>query len=190
MINLLITWVQTPMGDGWEVEPDVVVWVSVSKIEASFAAGDQWIGPGGSGRGQETRYASIGQHFLSGYPMYMPYISLDDADRIRFTDGRQVRLGARSWRGRAARRDGSGSGQALADAVRIGRPGLSGSGPLTEFKTMWAQGPVGQSRYRGSAPPPRPGHTAKRRQRRRFGGPLRVGVARPSAGWTAKPPAP
>lgn len=88
MTAIQVTWELTPSGEGWDVEPDAIVWVSVAKIEASFATGDQWIGPRGSGCGQPSRYASIGRHFISGYPMYMPDISLDEAGQVRFTDGR------------------------------------------------------------------------------------------------------
>jgi hypothetical protein len=88
MTILQPTWELMPVGEGWDIEPDAIVWVSVAKIDSSFAAGDQWVGPAGSGCGQQSRYESIGRHFLSGYPMYMPYISLDDADQVRFTDGR------------------------------------------------------------------------------------------------------
>ncbi len=83
-----LTWALTPVGEGRDVEPDAVVRVSVATIEASFVVGDQWVGPRGAGCGQRSRYDAVGRHFLSGHPMYMAYISLDEAEHVRFTDGR------------------------------------------------------------------------------------------------------
>ena len=44
MTTLQLIWELTPVGGGWDVEQDAVVWVNVAKIEASFAAGNQWVG--------------------------------------------------------------------------------------------------------------------------------------------------
>ncbi|WP_168073933.1 hypothetical protein [Caulobacter sp. SSI4214] len=88
MTDLIVNWVQTPTGDGWDVEPDAEVWVSVAAIEASFRRGDQWVGPGGAGAGQPSRYARMGETILSGIDIWMPYISLDASGEVRFTDGR------------------------------------------------------------------------------------------------------
>ena len=43
---------------------------------------------GRAGCGRPSRYDSVGRHFVSGHPIFMPYISLDHANQIRFTGGR------------------------------------------------------------------------------------------------------
>lgn len=88
MTRMIVKWTLTPMGDGWDIEPDAVVWVSVASVEKSFSLGDQWVGPGGSGCGQKSRYESIGTLFTSGLALRMPHLSLGRDGRIRFTDGR------------------------------------------------------------------------------------------------------
>jgi len=88
MKTMLVKWVPNAIDDSWGLDPDPVVWVSVRKLEESFAAGDQYVGPGGGGCGQRSRYANIGRHFMSGFEMRMPDISLSTDHQIRFSDGR------------------------------------------------------------------------------------------------------
>lgn len=84
-----IKWTPTPIGEGWDIEPDPVIWLDVSKMEAGFQRNkEQYVGENGSGAGQFSRYAKIGNHFTSGHPMFMPHISLREEDVIWFTDGR------------------------------------------------------------------------------------------------------
>lgn len=85
----LVTWIPTPIGSGWEVEPDPVIWLDVGKMETAFRRNaEQYVGKGGSGAGQPSRYAHVGAFIASGYPVFMPHISLHSGDIIWFTDGR------------------------------------------------------------------------------------------------------
>lgn len=66
-----------------------MVWLDIAKVEASFSrTGNHYLGKGGSGAGQSSRYANIGRHFRSGLPMWMPHLGLGDDQLICFTDGR------------------------------------------------------------------------------------------------------
>ncbi len=87
---MIVLWEVQPFGDGWEdLEPEPVVWLDIAKVEASFAcSSDHYVGKGGSGAGQPSRYANIGRHFRSGHPMWMPHLGLDDDQLISFADGR------------------------------------------------------------------------------------------------------
>lgn len=85
---MLVNWVLKPIADGWDYEPDVVVWVSVQALETSFRDGDQYVGPGGTHCGQVGRYENIGRHIVSGRATWMPLVSVNRHDQIRFTDGR------------------------------------------------------------------------------------------------------
>lgn len=85
---VLVNWTLQPIGDGWkDVEPDEVVWVDIARLEAAFRAGDQYVGPGGSGCGQTGRYQNIGRHILSGRDIWMPFVIIN-GDKVRFGDGR------------------------------------------------------------------------------------------------------
>lgn len=87
---MIVLWEVQPFGDGWEdLELEPVVWLDIAKVEASFArTGDHYVGKGGSGAGQPSRFANIGRHFRSGRPMWMPHLGLDENLLISFTDGR------------------------------------------------------------------------------------------------------
>jgi hypothetical protein len=85
---MIVSWAPTPIGEGWDVEPDAIVWVSIPKLEQSFADGDQYVGPGGTVCGTRERYETVGRHILSGRVIWMPYVSLGHSGEIRFTDGR------------------------------------------------------------------------------------------------------
>lgn len=87
---MIVLWEIQPFGDGWEnLEPEPVVWLNIAKVEASFArASEHYVGNGGSGAGQPSRYVNIGHHFRSGRPMWMPHLGLDKDLLISFTDGR------------------------------------------------------------------------------------------------------
>lgn len=86
---MTVNWIPNPIADGWaDYEEDVGVWVSVAALDASFRRGDQWIGPGGAGKGQAGRYANMGATILSGVDIRMSTVSLGDDGEVRFTDGR------------------------------------------------------------------------------------------------------
>lgn len=60
MADLLnIVWMQQPIGEGWNVEPDPVVWISVVALDAAWRGCEDYIGPRGSGSlhvgGKEVR---------------------------------------------------------------------------------------------------------------------------------------
>ena len=59
MTTLQLTGELTPVGAGWDVEPDTVVWVNVAKVEASFVVGDQWVGPGVADQADTTPSGDI-----------------------------------------------------------------------------------------------------------------------------------
>jgi hypothetical protein len=77
-------------GEGWnDIPDDVVVWLSVAKVEASFARQpDHYVGKDGIGNGQKGRYDHVGTFIKSGRAVFMPHLSLQDDNSISFTDGR------------------------------------------------------------------------------------------------------
>jgi hypothetical protein len=87
---VLINWTVQPFGPGWEdVEPDPIVWVNIALVEAAFKLDpDHYVGFGGSGAGQPSRYAKIGRELRDGHEMWMPNLHLHEGGIIRFTDGR------------------------------------------------------------------------------------------------------
>lgn len=86
---MFVTWIEPPRGDPWlSEEPDAVIWVSVTLIEADFAQGDQWVGPGGTANGQLGRYEGVGRLFRTAKPVIMAHLSIDRTGAMRFTDGR------------------------------------------------------------------------------------------------------
>jgi hypothetical protein len=71
-------------------EPDLAIWISVAKIEASWVRDiNSYIAPGGVG-GVENRYEKFGIWLMSSFTPVEPVtISIDqDSDGIVFTDGR------------------------------------------------------------------------------------------------------
>ena len=87
---MLINWSLQPVGEGWDdYEPDVVVWVDVQRVDVAFGRNlDHYVGRGGSGAGQASRYATVERRFLSQLPMWMPILRVCEDGTIRFTDGR------------------------------------------------------------------------------------------------------
>jgi hypothetical protein len=86
---MLISWIPTPIGEGWDTDPDPVVWLNVARMEASFQKNaDHYVGIGGIGAGQQSRYNRIGRFIQTGHPVYMPHLSMDGDDAVSFTDGR------------------------------------------------------------------------------------------------------
>jgi hypothetical protein len=60
-----------------------------SPIEASFQKKpDHYVGIGGTGAGQPSRYNRVGRLFQTEHPVYMPHLSVDGDDAVSFTDGR------------------------------------------------------------------------------------------------------
>ena len=86
---MLINWIPTPIGAGWDIDPDPVVWLDVARVEASFRRNPgHYVGIGGSGVGQSSRYGHVGRFIQTGHPVYMPHLSVDGDDAVSFTDGR------------------------------------------------------------------------------------------------------
>lgn len=86
---MLIHWLPTPIGDGWDVEPDPIAWLDVGKVEVGFKRNaSHYVGIGGAGAGQKGRYNFVGRFIQSGRAVYMPHLSLDEHGAIQFTDGR------------------------------------------------------------------------------------------------------
>ena len=67
---------------------DEIVWVSISKIDASWRMNGDYVGTGGSGRVISGRYEKAGVRFKDGKPMWIPMVCLDRKQEISFTDGR------------------------------------------------------------------------------------------------------
>ncbi len=44
---LNIEWRQRLIGEGWNIEPDSMVWVSVAALDAAWRGCEGYIGPGG-----------------------------------------------------------------------------------------------------------------------------------------------
>lgn len=87
---MLINWIVTPMGHGWEdVEADPIVWLDIVRVEASFSIDrNRYVGVGGIWAGQRSRYDNIGEFIRSGRPVWMPHLNIDDNGAVCFTDGR------------------------------------------------------------------------------------------------------
>lgn len=99
---MLIDWIPTPIGDGWDIEPDPIVWLDVAKVEASIRKDvDRYVGVDGAGAGQPSRYHFVGRLIRTGHPVYMPDLCLDENDEIIFSDGRHRFAWARDHGARA-----------------------------------------------------------------------------------------
>jgi hypothetical protein len=81
-------WIERRPPEG--APPDVVVWVSVARLDASWK-GDTgyYIGRGGTGAAVAGRYEKFGDWFRRGDPIEMSVVSYDEERGcISFTDGR------------------------------------------------------------------------------------------------------
>jgi hypothetical protein len=89
MADLLnIAWMQQPIGEGWNIEPDPVVWISVVALDAAWRGCKDYIGPGGSGSLHVGRYGRFGEFFVHARSIIMPTLCLDDEGAVSFTNGR------------------------------------------------------------------------------------------------------
>ena len=85
MIDELISWVSQ-----WPTADDEVVWVVVAKVDVSWRR-DQaaYIQPGGTmPPASRGKYEKVGNWVVSGRPVWMSHVSLDDNGDVSFTDGR------------------------------------------------------------------------------------------------------
>jgi hypothetical protein len=70
--------------------PDVVVWISVAKLDASWKNdGIYYVGVGacGPGNAKPTKYKAFGEWLKQGDPVWMPHIGISDG-HVSFSDGR------------------------------------------------------------------------------------------------------
>ncbi|MFJ1254092.1 hypothetical protein [Cupriavidus sp. CuC1] len=89
MADLLnIVWGQQPNGDGWDVPPYPVIWISVAALEAEWRKTGDYISAGGVGSKHGGRYEHFGEFFSNAEFVFMPTVCLDDERRVSFTDGR------------------------------------------------------------------------------------------------------
>jgi type I restriction enzyme S subunit len=74
----------------WDCEPDAVIWVSVSKLDAAWeAAGEDYIGHGGIGASIDGRYERFGAWLRKNSgPVELPVVAMDDGNKLGFVDGR------------------------------------------------------------------------------------------------------
>ncbi|MCW2349167.1 hypothetical protein [Sphingobium sp. B12D2B] len=86
MTNHIIDWRFVHPADGWEIEPDAVVWIDVVALDAAWRTTDQYIEPGGA-NGQDNRYAKVGAWFDRNRHCNMGFASFD-GNAFGFTDGR------------------------------------------------------------------------------------------------------
>jgi len=86
MTRQIIDWKFIHPAGGWDVEPDAVAWIDVSRLDEAWRATDQYIEPGGI-NGQDNRYARVGAWFRENRYCNMGFVSLDE-NKVRFTDGR------------------------------------------------------------------------------------------------------
>jgi hypothetical protein len=83
-----IVWMQQPLGEGWDVEPDPVLWISVAALDAAWRGCEDYIGPGGSRSLHVGRYGRFGEFFAHARSITMPSLCLDDEGAVSFTNGR------------------------------------------------------------------------------------------------------
>jgi hypothetical protein len=70
--------------------PDVVVWISVAKVDASWKHDvGYYVGchAEGQANGEPTKYMRFGQWFTEGHRVWMPNLGLNDG-HISFSNGR------------------------------------------------------------------------------------------------------
>lgn len=64
---MLISWIPTPIGHGWDVEPDTIVWLDVASVEASFKKQlSHYVGAEGVGAGQRGAIVALVVSFKAG----------------------------------------------------------------------------------------------------------------------------
>lgn len=86
LLNIL--WQQHPIGEGWDLAPDPVVWVSVRALDEAWCTAKDYIGRGGAGSQHPGRYDRFGKFFVNARFVFMPTVALDDEGAVSFTDGR------------------------------------------------------------------------------------------------------
>lgn len=73
-----LTWRETPLGDGWDLAPDAVVWIDVALFDALWARTDQYVSPGGVRGAQDNRYARVAAFIATQAPINMVMIGIDE----------------------------------------------------------------------------------------------------------------
>ncbi|MBK8631747.1 MAG: hypothetical protein IPN84_16625 [Sphingomonadales bacterium] len=87
MRRKIIEWHPNPAAEGWEqTEPDGVVWVDVTKLDAAWQRTEQYVLPGGA-NGQGSRYERVEQWFEENCYSNMFFAVICD-DGIEFGEGR------------------------------------------------------------------------------------------------------
>ena len=78
-----VTWQRT-----MPEESDIVLWISVAKIEKNWRkSSDEYIGPGGSSNAKPGAYDGFARWVQKGYPVGMPEISYFNG-QVEFNNGR------------------------------------------------------------------------------------------------------
>jgi uracil-DNA glycosylase len=67
---------------------DEIVWVSISRVDASWQRDASYIGRHGTGAAIAGRYEKAGKRFEGGDSMCLPVIGVDETGEIAFSDGR------------------------------------------------------------------------------------------------------
>lgn len=85
-----LVWVQHPVGEGWEVVPDPVIWVAVGSLDALWRNTPEYVGLDGRGSDQAGKYEAVGDFLRFGIgtrQIFVPTVSMIDG-KVTFTDGR------------------------------------------------------------------------------------------------------
>ena len=85
-----LVWKQVPIGEGWDDEPDPVIWTSVNVLDKAWRNAEDYVGPGGVGSNQVGKYERVGAFLLQyagNLRLFMPSVSFF-RDQVEFTDGR------------------------------------------------------------------------------------------------------
>lgn len=85
---LNILWKQQLIGEGWDVEADLPIWISVADLNAAWCNGEDFIGPAGTGSSHADRYARFGEFFRKAEFVTMPTGCFDEHGAVSFTNGR------------------------------------------------------------------------------------------------------
>ncbi|SOE98075.1 hypothetical protein SAMN05446635_6033 [Burkholderia sp. OK233] len=89
MADLLnVVWKWQPIGDGWDIAPDPVIWISVRAMDAAWSASEDYIAHGGEGSLHVGRYGQFAKFFVDARFIAMPTVLLDDEGAVSFTNGR------------------------------------------------------------------------------------------------------
>lgn len=85
-----LVWKQVPIGEGWDDEPDPVIWTAVEALDRAWQSAEDYVGPGGVGSNQSGKYERVGAFLLryaASCRLFMPSVSLF-LGQVEITDGR------------------------------------------------------------------------------------------------------